>query len=311
MQRVNTIFDVKFSLMLGGATSIIPYEYINVRELLGIYGNQAMRTIAEQLTFCQGEEYKAIKAQLPYITPYGTFLSRANTNILSYNTNILAIDIDRIEVKDISNLFNTIAKAPGIILAYISSSGKGIKALIHVKYTTAKEPIKEHHLLLKQNVKLIGEAIGLGAYSYTIDTAQFVLSQPFYLNYSPQHYIHYNPKPLILDMQPLIKPIIKPVVIAPTRASKDIIERTIYKQLEYIAQDLNPNKERHAQIAKFKRLANIMHYAPHLTETIKAKGYELVIMLYGSESEANKANAKASYLAAWSNYGQDRIIEYL
>ena len=70
---------------------------------------------------------------MPYITPYGTFEPiRKNEFITSYNTEILAIDIDKLSAEDLAKAWDILSNGINTLMVFITSSGKGMRALIRV-----------------------------------------------------------------------------------------------------------------------------------------------------------------------------------
>jgi len=102
----NDFADSKFTAVVGGQEKVNPDKQINLIELIAILSNPAIRKLSAALRACKDPAARAkLKAKLPYITPYGSFSYRNNKSILSYNSSILAIDIDDIP-EDIDQVFN-------------------------------------------------------------------------------------------------------------------------------------------------------------------------------------------------------------
>jgi hypothetical protein len=102
-------------------------------------------------------------------------------------------------------------------------------------------------------------------------------------------------KQLQADYKPSYVPEeLKPAV---TKQLQDILTNDFLNKL-----NKDPKAARHPQIYKVKAVAEVMHYAD-LSEQQKffKDCYAAIVSLYGSDAEADAANAYKSFLVVWSN----------
>jgi len=312
----NDFADSKFTAVVGGQEKVNPDKQINLIELIAILSNPAIRKLSAALRACKDPAARAkLKAKLPYFTPYGSFSYRNNNSILSYNKNILAVDIDAIPDSEVPIVFNIIKNNKACILAYISAKGKGVKALIHVDYANEPDPIADHYNLLSTNSEYLNSILGIT--NWKLDKAQLKLSQPFFMFNADGLYYNLNTEPLILklskslfkerkavmakekQLQAEYKPSYVPEELKPavTKELQNIFTNDFLRKLNH-----DPKAARHPQIYKVKAVAEVMHYADLSEQQNFFKGcYAAIVLLYGSEEEADAANAYKSFLAVWSN----------
>ena len=312
----NDFADSKFTAVVGGSDKVNPDKQINLIELIAILSNPAIRKLSAALRACKDPADKdKLKAKLPYFTPYGSFSYRKNTSIISYNKNILAVDIDKIPDSEVSIVFNIIKNNKACILAYISAKGKGVKALINVDYANEPDPIADHYNLLSTNAKYINQILGIN--NWPLDQAQLKLSQPFFMFNADGLYYNLNTEPLklklskslfkekkviteqIKQLQKDFKPTIIPAELQPAvnEALFDIYTYDFFRTLNH-----NERAARHPQIYKAKSVAEVAHYADKETQAKLFKDcYAAIVSLYGSDAEADAANAYKSFLDVWNN----------
>jgi len=312
----NDFADSKFTAVVGGQEKVNPDKQINLIELIAILSNPAIRKLSAALRACKDPAARAkLKAKLPYFTPYGSFSYRNNNSILSYNKNILAVDIDAIPDSEVPIVFNIIKNNKACILAYISAKAKGVKALIHVDYANEPDPIADHYNLLSTNSEYLNSILGIT--NWKLDKAQLKLSQPFFMFNADGLYYNLNTEPLILklskslfkerkavmakekQLQAEYKPSYVPEELKPavTKELQNIFTNDFLRKLNH-----DPKAARHPQIYKVKAVAEVMHYADLSEQQNFFKGcYAAIVLLYGSEEEADAANAYKSFLAVWSN----------
>ena len=195
----NDFADSKFTAVVGGQEKVNPDKQINLIELIAILSNPAIKKLSAALRACKDPAARAkLKAKLPYFTPYGSFSYRNNNSILSYNKNILAVDIDAIPDSEVPIVFNIIKNNKACILAYISAKAKGVKALIHVDYANEPDPIADHYNLLSTNSEYLNSILGIT--NWKLDKAQLKLSQPFFMFNADGLYYNLNTEPLQLKL---------------------------------------------------------------------------------------------------------------
>lgn len=312
----NDFADSKFTAVVGGQDKVNPDKQINLIELISILSNSTIRKISAALRACKDPAARTkLKAKLPYFTPYGSFSYRNNNSILSYNKNILAVDIDNIPDAEVLIVLNIIKSNKACILAYISAKGKGVKALIHVNYANEPDPIADHYNLLSTNSEYLNSILGIS--NWKLDKAQLKLSQPFFMFNADGLYYNLNTEPLILKLSKSLFKERKATTAKEKQLQADYkpsyvpeeLKPAIIEQLQNICTNdfinkLNhdPKAARHPQIYKAKAVAEVMHYAD-LSEQQKIfkSCYAAIVLLYGSEAEAEAANAYKSLLSVWSN----------
>jgi len=312
----NDFADSKFTAVVGGQEKVNPDKQINLIELIAILSNPAIRKLSAALRACKDPAARAkLKAKLPYFTPYGSFSYRNNNSILSYNKNILAVDIDAIPDSEVPIVFNIIKNNKACILAYISAKGKGVKALIHVDYANEPDPIADHYNLLSTNSEYLNSILGIT--NWKLDKAQLKLSQPFFMFNADGLYYNLNTEPLMLKLSKSLFKERKAVIAKEKQLQADYKPSYVPEELKpAVKQELqniftndflnklnqDPKAARHPQIYKVKAVAEVMHYAD-LSEQQKIfkDCYAAIVSLYGSDAEADAANAYKSFLAVWSN----------
>jgi len=312
----NDFADSKFTAVVGGSDKVNPDKQINLIELIAILSNPAIRKLSVALRACKDPADKdKLKAKLPYFTPYGSFSYRKNTSIISYNKNILAVDIDKIPDTEVPIVFNIIKNNKACILAYISAKGKGVKALINVDYANEPDPIADHYNLLSTNAKYINQILGIN--NWPLDKAQLKLSQPFFMFNADGLYYNLNTEPLQLKLSKSLFKERKAVIAKEKQLQADYkpsyvpeeLKPAVTKELQNILGNdflnkLNhdPKAARHPQIYKVKAVAEVMHYADLADQQKFFKDcYAAIVLLYGSDAEADAANAYKSFLDVWSN----------
>ncbi len=86
---------------------VMPEKEINIPELIAILSNPATRKLSAAIRACKDPILRTkLKTKLPYFTPFGSFIDRKNQSILSYNKDILAVDINAIPAAEASIVFN-------------------------------------------------------------------------------------------------------------------------------------------------------------------------------------------------------------
>jgi hypothetical protein len=169
--------QLKFSLFWregDNTKTTLPRKEILMEELVKIIRSPWLKSIP--------------KIERPYITPYGTFTARNNSSLVSFNSDLVALDYDKLSADDLKYLSMFWELQPNTILSLISPSGNGLKVLIRAKHTFTPETLYNG---LKSNIE-----------HFTIsgikpDPMQFVLSQPMFLPYAEEPY--FNPYAICVD----------------------------------------------------------------------------------------------------------------
>ena len=130
------------------------------------------------------------KIERPYITPYGTFDHRNNSGLNRFNSNIVALDYDKLTPDELNYLSMFWELQPNTVLSLISPSGNGLKVLVRAKHTFTPETLYNG---LKTNIECFKVS------NITPDPMQFVLSQPMFIPYSEKPY--YNPYAICVDYE--------------------------------------------------------------------------------------------------------------
>lgn len=172
-------------------------KIINLFEVIRMMRGPALKEKARQIREAKeiGDEAKRseLKASLPYITHSGIYIPRCNSG-LTLPGFTYQLDIDKIpNPKEI--LQKVIEDKELIVLfATIGASGNGVKAMLFLKDLlflrdswTAEQYSKAYH-----QVTDILSGYFQDKYHVRIDTQTKAISQPFYLFYSPDLYVHKN-----------------------------------------------------------------------------------------------------------------------
>ncbi len=192
---------IKFSLFLGGATSVRPEKDIDFFELCRLFKeDEEIKNIIEQLRI-ETDKHKKIelKNKLPYVTIAGRFTYRNNASLIpeSYSwTCPIDIDID-IEKGinsdiDVDKLYNKIIYDDYVCFAAKSPRGNGIKALIQLKKDSYN--YAEQYTVFRDVIYPYFEA----RWKCEIDIAQGKLSQPFYISHDANLHVK-KTKILLID----------------------------------------------------------------------------------------------------------------
>jgi hypothetical protein len=301
--------------MLGGSRNKYPDATISIKDLITLYLDDISRAQGKELSNCIDEaKKKRLKAKAVYITPYGSFTIRRNKNIVSYNKNILAIDIDKLKPEQIDTIYKTLSNSPHVLLLFVSARGKGLKALINIEYNNVTDVIKDHYNLLNDNREVIERALGLEV--GILDRTSFVLSQPFYITYNDRHYYNLGAEAISFNFLPFVvketnkvatPQKIKEIATNTALEVKTERERLVLRRFNMIV--LYSNEPRHPQIAKFKATAKEIHYAPDLKTELYNRGWDMIVQMYGNEPTAISERALISYKDIWDNTDRE-IIPY-
>lgn len=321
---INNFKDSQFTILIGGQYATDPVKVVNLEELINIYNNTAVFNLSEKLSAASKEERKKLKDISPAFLPYGCFSYRNNKSIVSYNKEILAIDIDKLSSIELPIVFNILKNRTGMIFCSISASGNGVKALFRIN---ANHYLEDHYSILKNNEKNIAAVLGVS--NWKIDTSQFKLSQMFYIC-NNRFQFNTNPEPLLLDLdltavhevkkkkeqhQKDFKPVTKEHQQQITPEQLEQIKSILNKKLDRISRKLDPtSNNRHNQIANFRFLCQYLHYLPPTEQQNYFNTcYRLVVDLYGSEQDAINSAAEKSLRDIFNenNSANDNEIEFL
>lgn len=310
--------ELKFSFFYSknGITNTKPKKEISLIELFEILQSDYLKTLTEAIRETTDKELqKKLKNKLPYITPYGTFEERSNDKILTYNSNLIALDFDNLNTFQISYIRSRLIESGRTYYVGTSSRGKGIKALIFAGCNFDPE---NHYESLKHNKESILEYVGIEREE--LDLRMFVLSQPFFLNYDEKAYFNLNPLTLIEEeerFRPYKKesPIYNRItpLIEVTEEGKNRIDKYLKGCYELLVSKYQIIKEgnRHNSIAMIRSFASYLRtYQPEKESYYKERLYVYISSMY-SEEERRISRVQESFNTAWSEiqFGHCQAIE--
>lgn len=283
-----------------------PKKIIDFDELIRIYKSEKLKEVTEYVREASSKtEYEKRKKQLPYITPYGTFKpTRKGENIKHHNSNIIALDIDGLTSDQSKSIAKHITQQPGAMIVTVSPSEKGVKALILIdSHIDMDGDPKRPYQVLKLNLNIIADTLGIQSASDYIDLSQFNLTQPLFLNYDPLFYYNASPEPLHVDLMEFVPVEVENIHdftkmnVTSSRIDRYIINAT-NNLVEFFAVCSKGN--RHNNIIRVQAISSWMHYAPHLHDEVKRTLLNAVIGMYGSRYKANQSNAVKTFETAWN-----------
>ena len=168
---VEAITDIRFSLFWregDNTKNTTPRKEISFTDLVNIIQSKWIKELP--------------KKQRPYITPYGTFTERNNEGLKQFNTNLIALDFDKLNDEKLNYLKLFWKGQRNTVLSLVSPSKNGLKVIIRAKHTF--EPND-----LYKGLKLNSKFFVTGGIEP--DLMQFVLSQPLFIPYAEEPY--FNP----------------------------------------------------------------------------------------------------------------------
>jgi hypothetical protein len=301
-QRMKNKNKLLFSIFenlngIKGAFQTTPTQTLNFNELVNYYNSQENKELSQAiLSATTPEEKNKLKSERAYYTPYGTFSTRRDANILKHN-NVVSIDIDDLKSKEeAEEIRNKLAEHKSTLFALLSTRGKGVKAMMLVEASYTPE---ENHTQLKHIFKPYLKDF-LKIADGKIDEAQFVLSQPCYFSFDADMYVNAAAEPLQLDFnykEPKRRPF-KAVKVPKNAVSK--VDAYILKILENKLQLLTPDGARHPKLANIKGLAELVHYAPHLENQIIESFIQAGENMYSANEKNKIRQVRKNVLDAWN-----------
>lgn len=308
--------NLRFSLFYDkekGIFETTPHKQITFNELVDIYQSDWLRIRTNYLLeAATDEERQERKKELPFITPYGTFTQRNNNSIEHYNSKLIALDIDGVSDAAAKAICFHLGKLPCTLLSTISPRQKGVKALILI---ADEIELNKHFDTLKHNRNLIATSLGITAWVESLDIAQFVLCQPFFLNSAPLFFHNDNPTALNIKLQEYTPPQIEQKEftrnVSPLNRVDVYLQKATDNLVEFFASC--GAGDRHRNIIRVQSVASWLHYAPHLREGIKQQLLSAVISMYGDLRTAQKNNAIKTFETAFNtpNKANDTIEEII
>lgn len=308
---------LQFSLFFDKSKGIYtntPKETISFERLISIYKSSYVEKLTNQIQQAKDFEKAELKKRLPFITPYGTFEpTRANENIVHYNSKLIAFDFDFSinDLKLVNSLKSIIKSLQGCALCCISPRGNGIKSLFIIE---EEIDLKEHYNTLKDNKENIIHSLGL--YNYfneesinkiikALDNSQFKLPQPFFIANDTNLFYNLNPEPLKIKLNKYINTFVIQTYNKPKQeVSKGLqirIDKYINNAVDRLISFYNslPEGERHDNIIRVSYIKSILHYAPHLEAEIETSLKNAVCKMYGDKHKTY--NAEKTFNNAWNH----------
>ena len=266
------IIDIRFSLFWregDNTKNTTPRKEISFSDLVNIIQSKWIKELP--------------KKQRPYITPYGTFTERNNEGLKQFNTNLIALDFDKLNDEKLNYLKLFWKGQRNTVLSLVSPSKSGLKVIIRAKHTFEPNDLYNG---LKHNVDFF--VVG----GVKPDLAQFVLSQPMFIPYAENPY--YNPGATLKDYNFKPLPIIeivesKPIVLVDD-SKMDRVNKFFKNRVEiYISNFENSPIEKgtHQQVySVIKRIYPYINQQTVYTEAeITQRLESIVIKRYGHTRE--------------------------
>ena len=239
------------------------------------------------------------KNSLPYFMAGGTFAVKNKAGLLSFNSNLICIDIDKLSgTNEAVDIRQHLSKQQGCLLATLSPKRKGVKALFYISEETTAEALKS---TLVDNINVIAEALQISA--ELIDTAQFSPYQACFIAYDPNAYFNAEAEPLKLKFKKIAKPPEAPKPAVEIKSSsKKIAEAMILEDTQILINEYKAAKEggRHEKIIKVQRIAGLCKQykvEEEFTNEIREALRAAVVGMYKNEQDGN---CLSSFLAAWN-----------
>ena len=282
-----------------------PYSTINFTDYRRIATSDWLRMRTAAVMAAQDDNEKTLlKRRLPYVTPYGSFVSpRSNVNLVSYNSNIVALDLDDLGTLDAQLVRDNLANKDGCLASFVSPRGKGVKAL----FLISGEIPKEGHLAaLVYNKERLGAALGLENYLSNIDISQFKLAQPFFLSYDKDAYINESARPLEFELIPVEnkpKEQIRLTYNDVDSISRGRIEKYLIKKTQAILDQISRehNGSRQPSIIELAKVKSDLHYAPEIESELEEMITNALDRVFESDGKTRQDDAYRYYKYVWSN----------
>ena len=159
--------------------------------------------LAETTRYCQAisvtdpDKYRTYKSsQLPAVTFSGVFpTNQRKAHAIAHHSGLITLDID--EVPDSAGLLSELHTMPEVVIAFVSPSGTGIKAVVSV------DPIPIDAIEHKGAWQACADRFDDLAmqYEFTVDVSGKDASRLCYLAYDPQIITHENPVAIAWDRE--------------------------------------------------------------------------------------------------------------
>jgi len=305
--KASSIKDWEFSLFYHptkGLYNCTPYKSINLDKLFEIYQSPYLITKSKELQTANEEQKVLIKNLLPYFTYSGVFTYRNNESIVSYNSSLLPLDIDKLSEQDAKQVQFTLSMQKGCVMSILSPRGKGVKALFYLGNQIDKD---NHYSTLCSNVEAIAKHLNIQEFVSNIDPGQFKLCQPFFIGYSEHHFFNVDAHPTNWIVEDVPKKIVEyiPPKTRNHKFSSNIeqkrIEAYVLNECSRVENHLSKLGEgdRHSNIWRVGSCASLIHYVPHLCSEIENRLETAVINMYNSQQEAKNTRAIRTFKDIW------------
>jgi len=121
-----------------------PEKAIALDEIAGMIRGPELKAVTAELRLCDPQERGGYKANyLPFVTPSGTFTTRAESGLIVHS-GLIVLDFDH-TAADPRELIRAIVAALPPALCFVSPSGDGLKTIYRVKVSEGPETAKRQH----------------------------------------------------------------------------------------------------------------------------------------------------------------------
>lgn len=253
-------------------TDVITLAVIVKLIRIGAYG-LAEKIIKARAVFNPDDktDYDIIKATLPAFVPHLFSGTRASKNISDYSGLVL-LDYDGLTQDESEQLRDKVfATSPYCVMAFLSPSGRGVKALIFTDATDKDKAERTYYAVVRHYEALVNDCLGRVV---PIDESGKDASRLCYLSYDPNIYYNPNAEPLtvhVTDTDPKPSKATKPSNLTSTGGKnyeydvvKDIAKRHLIK-IDFSSRDGNG---RHGKLTNLAGLLNAGGVNVLVAETI-------------------------------------------
>ena len=139
----------------GGITNTTPTGTVTIGELFMdiMRPNKELKSLLERIQHAAAIEDETLKhdlkKKLPYYVPAAQVTRRRYEDIVQF-TGFMPVDFDKLKPTDAVALKNELMKHSFVMGAWLSSSKKGVRALVHVPICKSVEEYKKRFFALKE-----------------------------------------------------------------------------------------------------------------------------------------------------------------
>lgn len=143
----------------GGITNTIPTGEVTIGKLFVdiMIPNKELKSLLEsiqQAAAVNDDQLKhELKKQLPYYVPAAKVLKRSYENIIKF-TGFMPVDFDKLTPEDAVALKYDLMKHSFVMGAWLSSSRKGVRAIVHIPICKSVEEYKKRFFALKDEFSI-------------------------------------------------------------------------------------------------------------------------------------------------------------